>query len=193
MALKISEILTWTEYFKKTLYNQIKPVFTESVSNVKPSYNDELNNKVSLLKTDITKLEIDAIVNAANKTLLGGSGVDGAIHKAAGPQLKEECKTLKGCETAEAKITKGYNLPAKHVIHTVGPIGENSFLLKLAYENCLKVCRENNLRTIAFPCISTGVYGYPQEKACQIALQTVRNFLESNHTSMYFTFKNMRE
>lgn len=144
----------------------------------------EIRNKLEVMQGDITTLAVDAIVNAANQSLLGGGGVDGAIHRAAGPQLLEECRTLGGCPTGEARITRGYNLPARFVIHTVGPVysekPQDSRLLTNCYENSLKLAAKNDVKSIAFPAISCGVYGYPIEDACKIAVDTTANFLKSN-------------
>lgn len=138
--------------------------------------------KIGIIRGDITKLDVDAIVNAANTTLLGGGGVDGAIHRAAGPELLAECRTLGGCKPGEGKITRGYNLPARFVIHTVGPVWtggkhrEPQTLTK-CYRSCLQLAVENGIKTIAFPAISCGAYGYPIREAAELALRTTRDFL----------------
>lgn len=141
-------------------------------------------SKLSICQGDITKLDVDCIVNAANRSLLGGGGVDGAIHRAAGPGLLQECRTLHGCETGQAKITKGYNLKAAYVIHTVGPIysgkPKDAELLADCYWNSLELAKEHGVRSIAFPAISTGVYGYPLKEAVPIAAETVWQWMKEH-------------
>ncbi|MDD2277948.1 MAG: O-acetyl-ADP-ribose deacetylase [Bacteroidales bacterium] len=144
-----------------------------------------MENRISLMLGDITALEVDAIVNAANTSLLGGGGVDGAIHSAAGPQLLEECENIGGCPTGEARITKGYNLKAKFVIHTVGPIWKDGEmgepdLLKSAYSNSLTLAKKHKIKSVAFPNISTGVYRFPKRRAARIAISTTIDFLTKN-------------
>ena len=146
---------------------------------------EQIRNRIEIVEGDITKQRVDAIVNAANTTLLGGGGVDGAIHRAAGPELLDECRALGGCPTGQAKITKGYKLPARWVIHTVGPVwrdgqhGEEE-LLAGCYRNSLALAEQKGVRTIAFPSISTGAYGFPMERAARISVTEIKKFLERN-------------
>ncbi|CAG0916043.1 unnamed protein product [Notodromas monacha] len=175
----LEQIQTWKEYFQNRR-DVIENLRASEASASPYSSDDLLNSRLSLWKGDITTLEIDAIVNAANERLLGGGGVDGSIHRAAGPQLLDECRTLNGCQTGNAKSTFGYNLPAKYVIHTVGPVGEKEQLLRSCYESCFQIMLENDIRSIAFPCISTGVFGYPSEKAAKCALTAIRKFLDKH-------------
>jgi O-acetyl-ADP-ribose deacetylase (regulator of RNase III) len=150
-------------------------------------------HRINVVEGDITRLEIQAIVNAANTTLMGGGGVDGAIHRAAGPGLLEECRTLGGCPTGEAKVTGGYRLPAEYVIHTVGPVygGGNrgeSDLLRSCYRESLRCAADKNITSIVFPCISTGAYRYPKEEACEIAVDEVLAWLNENDLPETVTF-----
>lgn len=145
------------------------------------------------IQADITTLRVDAVVNAANASLLGGGGVDGAIHRAAGPELLEECRSLGGCSVGNAKITRGYRLPARHIIHTVGPVwnggkAEESSQLAHCYRRSLEIAEENGLRTIAFPAISTGVYGYPVEEAAKVAVAAVRAYIKENNSQVEVVF-----
>lgn len=152
-----------------------------------------INNYIKLVQEDITKLKVDAIVNAANSKLAGGGGVDGAIHRAAGPKLPNACKKLDGCNTGSAKITPGFNLPSKYIIHAVGPVwrGGNSNeakLLESCYFSSLEVARQYNINTIAFPNISTGIYGFPKREAAEIAIRTVKSFMDNNDVPKQLMF-----
>ena len=152
----------------------------------------ELRDRVQVIEQDITTMAVDAIVNAANSSLLGGGGVDGAIHRVAGPELLDECRTLHGCRTGEAKITGGYRLPARHVIHTVGPVwrggqAEEDSLLASCYRNSLVLAEQHQLKTIAFPSISTGVYRFPIDRAAEIAVREVYNWLGAHEMPVQVT------
>ncbi|KZT18118.1 A1pp-domain-containing protein [Neolentinus lepideus HHB14362 ss-1] len=179
MAVRLSQIRTIHDLYKATA---LQPA---SADKLRYQAKTSLLDRVSLYQGDITKFEVDVIVNAANKSLLGGGGVDGAIHAAAGRELLKECRTLNGCETGDAKITKGYKLPSLHVIHTVGPIYSKSDVERKAeqlascYRTSLQLAVDNSLKHIAFPSISTGIYGYPITDATHLALYEVRKFLDS--------------
>ncbi|CDS43209.1 MACRO domain containing protein 2 [Echinococcus multilocularis] len=144
------------------------------------AYNGSMFQRLSFITGDITRLAVDAIVNAANSSLLGGGGVDGAIHRAAGPGLLKECRGLGGCAVGSAKITGGYNLPAKYVIHCVGPSNGSAEALRSCYDTAMRLCTENGIKSVAFPCIATGVYGFPNAPAAQIAVKTVWDYLEKH-------------
>lgn len=180
--VKLEEIEAWAKQGKDTAAasGEKDKIKAKLFENFEINEDIHLAEKVSLYEGDITRLEIDAIVNAANNSLLGGGGVDGAIHRAAGPHLREENRDHGGCGDGEAVISGGYRLPAQHIISTVGPQGEHPDTLRSAYTNCLNKMKEAGLKSIAFPCISTGIYGYPNDAACNVALRSVREFLENN-------------
>lgn len=181
----LESVPTWPEVYEENK-ERMQRLAKKRLFKPKETYevNHELNKKITIWKGDITTLEIDAIVNAANNSLLGGGGVDGAIHSAAGSSLKSECAPLGGCDTGDAKITGGFKLPSKYVIHTVGPIGSDETKLRSCYTKCLKILKSEKLKSVAFPCISTGIYGYPNDQAAPVALETARKFLEENHKEM---------
>lgn len=177
----LTDIPTITQLYQKSA---LRKASSSSPSSIHPS--TSTNSRVGLIKGDITKLQLDAIVNAANTTLLGGGGVDGAIHRAAGSELLRECSGIGGCSTGDACITKGYKLPARHVIHTVGPIYDNrspqksEALLRSCYEKSLSLAVSAGIKTLAFSGISTGIYGYPSTDAANVACETVRKFLDND-------------
>ncbi|KAL0222631.1 hypothetical protein RCL1_002485 [Eukaryota sp. TZLM3-RCL] len=172
MHIELSSIPTWKDESSTSSYPEVYGDFP---------CDDLINSKISLWKGDSTKLKVDAIVNAANTTLLGGGGIDGAIHRAAGPELVRECRTLNGCPTGQTKVTKAYRLPSRFILHTVGPIGENQELLQSCYQTCLDKIDGVDIRSLAFCGISTGIYGYPVRKACNVALSTIRRWLSNPH------------
>lgn len=187
-TVRLADILTIRQAYDLDSTSRLK-LNAPPPDEVKYNADPGLLDRVSLHQGDITDLEVDAIVNAANKSLLGGGGVDGSIHRAAGPHLLEECRTLNGCLTGQSKITRGYCLPSRHIIHTVGPVytpdevEQKAKKLASCYRTSLEVAVENELRHVAFPAVSTGVYGYPIEEATRIALDEVRRFLETENGS----------
>lgn len=179
MTIPVAEIPTLSLLYR---LKKLVPAESDPETHAKPS--QSFNDRVGLIRGDITKLKVDAIVNAANESLLGGGGVDGAIHSAAGPGLLKECRTLKGCETGSAKITGAYDLPCKKVIHAVGPVYNRNFIdesaqdLASCYTTSLKLAVENDCKSIAFSALSTGIYGYPSNDAAPVAMGAVKKFLE---------------
>ncbi|PHH92421.1 hypothetical protein CDD83_7490 [Cordyceps sp. RAO-2017] len=186
--VSLAEIPTLTQLYRSSA---LRPVPPSSGAAVQPSA--AVNSRVGVYRGDITELRLDAIVNAANKSLLGGGGVDGAIHRAAGPELMAECRGLGGCPTGEARITRGHRLPARHVIHTAGPVysgadpQRSERLLRSCYEASLDQAIANGVGSVAFSCISTGVYGYPSRDAARVACETVRKYLDKDRDARSLT------
>jgi O-acetyl-ADP-ribose deacetylase (regulator of RNase III) len=171
--LTTADIPTWADFHKTIQY-------PKDLKELQCTVNPALNEKVAVWRGDITHLEIDAIVNAANCSLLGGGGVDGAIHRAASRALLRECEGLGGCDTGDAKLTGGHRLPAKYVLHTVGPTDRDPAMLESCYNRCLELVLEHSIKSVAFPCIATGVYGYPHKDAALLALKATREWLEEH-------------
>jgi O-acetyl-ADP-ribose deacetylase (regulator of RNase III) len=184
-VIKVCDNEMYEIEFQDSDNNKIISIHETNLTNISHTFIDNkylnyFKEYVFLIQSDICLLKIDAIVNAANKSLLGGGGVDGIIHNTAGPELLEECKKLNGCNVGESKITKAYKLPSKYIIHTVGPLGENPEYLEKCYINSLDLAKHNNVKSIAFPCISTGIYRYPQINAAKIAISSVSKWLIKN-------------
>lgn len=167
----LNDIPLWTDSSKKLKLKKVTPKY-------KP--NTKINSKISIFQGDISTLEIDAIVNAASPGLLGGGGIDGCINSGAGRFLRKECESLGGCKPGNTKITKGYRLPAKYVLHSVGPLNKEKEVMKSCYTTCLELVESNNIKSVAFCCIGTGAYGFPLPEATQIACETIREWIEKN-------------